>query len=210
MKPRVLFLIKSKIGNEDRRIAQMQSWIKNIDIHSDYRFVICYGNDDSVIKEGFDTILIPMVEDREFLPKKMKLLCNYISSDHRLRGYDYIVTMDDDVLVNVERFYDFLEDDPDYFGNRWDGTNDHISGMMVGYSKIAFQIMVRSIVNMQDQGHDDLLMSILFKRSFRRMNLHIMTDKHRFRPRQKNITDQTIAVEIYPFSPEAMKEFKFN
>jgi SAM-dependent methyltransferase len=202
--PRVLFLIKSAADNEERRAAQHERWLKDLPAGAEHYFCISGRAADVPRVEG-RLLLLPGHDGYDHLPAKMKRLVAWVAenSDH----FDCVVTLDDDVVVEIGRLYDFLRHRPDHFGNRWDGDPAHISGMFVGYSMKAFHIMAGVIGSIPDTGPDDLLLGRAVREPF--ASLNVMTDCDRFKPYGSAATEATIAVEIRPFRAETMRDYRF-
>ena len=204
--PRVLFLIKSSPGNADRRAAQEDRWLRALPDGSEYYFCIG-GHRESAPRVDGHLLLLPGEDTYERLPAKMKRIVEWAAGEERCRRFDFMVTLDDDVAVDAARLFAFLEERPDHFGNRWQGYASHISGMFAGYSAKAFRILARMIHTLPDTGPDDLLVGRIAHREF--VGLRVLTDRERFVPNGGRITGATIAVEIDPFSPAAMRDFRF-
>lgn len=202
--PRVLFLIKSALGNEQRRSEQESTWLRDISEGSDYYF--CHGDETTrVPRIDGHHLFLPVREDYDHLPAKMKAMVAWAS---RKTEFDYVVTMDDDVVVDIGRLNAFIKSHPDHFGNRWDGDPTHISGMLVGYSRQAFEILANVVTTIPDTGPDDLLVSRAVYEPF--SGLNVMTDGERFRPYGAGVTPITIAAEVRPFRPGSMRGFRFD
>lgn len=204
--PKLLFLIKSAPANEDRRAAQRERWLDALPGNAVYFY--CIGSPEE-IQPRIDghRLILPCEEHYDLLLQKMKRLISWVYSQTMLQQYDYIVTLDDDVVVEVDRLYQFLQCFPDHFGNRWNGDPAHISGMFVGYSKKAFSLLAGILDSIPDLGHEDLLISRAVHKTF--ANLNVMTDCSRFVPYGRGATVETIALEIRPFSVVAMREYAF-
>jgi hypothetical protein len=201
---RVLFLIKSAIGNFLRRSEQEARWLCALPQGSDYYFCIG-GEETGVLRVDGHHLFLPVIDSYDFLPAKMKAMVAWAADKTE---FDYVITMDDDVVIELSRLYSFLCKQPDHFGNQWDGNPRHISGMLVGYSRRAFSILNEHIMNLPDQGADDLLVSSCVFESFRVLN--VMTDELRFRPYGMNPTPVTIAIEVRPFRPNSIKDYSFG
>ncbi len=202
--PRVLFLIKSAAGNEERRAAQQDRWLKDLPAGAAHYFCISGQPVDTPRVDG-RRLLLPGQDGYDHLPAKMKLLVAWGAENPD--RFDYVATLDDDVVVDIRRLYDFLRCRPDHFGNRWDGDPAHVSGMFVGYSMRAFRIMARLIASIPDTGPDDLLVGRAVLGPFAALN--VMTDCERFKPYGAPASESTIAVEIRPFRAETMRAYRF-
>jgi hypothetical protein len=203
---RVLFLIKSAAGNEERRAAQHDRWLKDLPAGAEYYFCIS-GQTAEVPRVDGRRLLLPGHDGYDHLPAKMKRLAAWVAEESGWNHFDYVVTLDDDVVADTGRLYDFLRCRPDHFGNRWNGDPSHISGMFIGYSMKAFHIMAGVIGSIPDTGPDDLLLGRAVREPF--ASLNVMTDCDRFKPYGTAATDATIAVEIRPFRAETMRDYRF-
>jgi hypothetical protein len=202
----VLFLIKSAAGNAERRAAQYDRWLKDLPAGAEHYFCIS-GQSADIPRVDGRHLLLPGIDSYDHLPAKMKRLVGWVALESGWDHFDYVVTLDDDVVVEIGRLYDFLRCRPDHFGNRWDGDPAHISGMFVGYSMKAFRIMAGVIGSIPDTGPDDLLLGRAVREPF--ASLNVMTDCDRFKPYGTPATEATIAVEIRPFRAETMRACRF-
>lgn len=204
--PKVLFFIKSAPANEERRTAQQERWLRALPQNATYFYCIGSPVENQPRIDGHH-LLLPCEDHYHLLLQKMKILIGWVISQPMYQDCDFIVTLDDDVVVEVDRLYQFLQVFPDHFGNRWNGDPAHISGMFVGYSKRAFSLLANTLGYIPDLGHEDLLISRAVHSVF--ANLNVMTDCSRFRPHGSGASVETIAIEIRPFSAIAMREFAF-
>lgn len=201
---RVLFLIKSAPGNLARRAEQEARWLRSLPEGSTYYF--CIGGEASgTARAHGNHLFLPVQDGYDHLPAKMKAMIAWATQN---TDFDYVITMDDDVVVETSRLYSFLTQNPDHFGNRWDANPRHISGMLAGYSRRAFEIFSNVLPQIPDTGPDDLLVSAALFEPFRSLN--VMTDELRFRPYGASPVAETIAVEVRPFRPGAIKGYRFD
>ena len=202
--PRLLFLIKSAKVNEIRRTEQQASWLRHLPSGSEYYFCIGCGVGGAPRLED-RCLFLPVPDGYDHLPAKMKAMVAWAA---KRPEFDYVVTMDDDVVVEMDRLLTFLKHEPDHFGNRWDGDPSHISGMLVGYSRTALEILCQIVHDLPDTGVDDLLLSRLVRMPL--SGLKVMTEEGRFVPYGQPTDERTIAVEIRPFRAGAMRAFRFD
>jgi hypothetical protein len=201
---RVLYLVKSALGNSVKRGEQEDRWLRSIPAGSEYYF--CSGGEISGVPRLVGRqLFLPVPDGYDQLPLKMKAMVAWASTRPE---FDYVVTLDDDVVADCARLHEFLDGEPDHFGNRWDGNPLHVSGMFVGYSRRAFAILKDLVQGLPDTGPDDLLVSTAVYEPFR--GLKVMTDDERFRPYGASPTPNTIAAEVRPFRPGAIKGFRFE
>jgi len=110
---KIIILILSGKDNIDRRQAQRDTWLKNINVP--FKFML--GGEES---QEPDVLWTDSPDDN--LPRKL------LSAYHRISNtseFDYIFTCDDDTYVVVERLLSCGFEDHMYMGTRW---LDHAEG----------------------------------------------------------------------------------
>lgn len=204
--PKVLFLVKSAAGNHERRAAQEERWLKDLPAGAMYFFCIG-GYEGAVPRVEGHHLLLPCPDDYGHLPAKMKRMVAWVAWESEWTWFDYVVILDDDVVADIGRLYDFLRLDPDHFGHRLNGDPAHILGMCTGYSMKAFRILAGVVRDLPDDGIDDLLVGRAVWEPF--AGLNVMTDGERIKAFGAEATEATFAMEIRPFSAAAMRDFRF-
>jgi hypothetical protein len=110
--PKIVFMVISKHTNYERRAIIRETWKAKVDKHEASHVFFFLADDDpdsnpaalkAEMKKFDDIVMLNMTENYALLKYKVVNALNWIEDN--IKYYDLIVKIDDDVWINVDKFY---------------------------------------------------------------------------------------------------------